>query len=82
MLNSKEAALRDDPELEDFQNIIPDDVPADEEEYRRYVIAKVERGLADIAAGRFVSEEEAKRRIAEWTKSYGQRQDSSMSRIP
>ena len=34
------------------------------EEYREYLRAKVERGRADIAAGRTVSNEEASRRAA------------------
>jgi predicted transcriptional regulator len=35
--------------------------------------AKVARGLADVRAGRVVSQEEAERRSAEWLSPYGQK---------
>ena len=44
---------------------LPDDCTLEQIQYHLYVREQVGRGLADIEAGRVVSHEEAKRRIAE-----------------
>ena len=53
---------------------LPDDCTLEQIQYHLYVREQVARGLADIDAGRIVSHEEARRRIAEWRKSFGQKQ--------
>jgi predicted transcriptional regulator len=45
---------------------LPADCTLEQIQYHLYVGEQVERGIADIEAGRVVSQEEAKRRIAEW----------------
>lgn len=50
---------------------LPDDCTWDEIKYRVYVHDAIERGLEDVAAGRTVPADEAKRRIAEWLASTG-----------
>jgi predicted transcriptional regulator len=53
---------------------LPDNCTLEQIQYQLYVREQVGRGLADVEAGRVVSHEEAKRRIAEWRKSFGQKQ--------
>jgi predicted phage gp36 major capsid-like protein len=53
---------------------LPDDCTLEQIQYHLYVREQVGSGLADVEAGRVVSHEEAKRRIAEWRKSFGQKQ--------
>ena len=50
---------------------LPDDTTLEDIQYHIYVQQKIERGIADIDAGRVVSQKEAERRIAEWVKLYG-----------
>jgi predicted transcriptional regulator len=50
---------------------LPDDCSWDDIRYRLYVRDAVERGLADVAAGRVVSQDEAQRQIEEWLQSSG-----------
>jgi predicted transcriptional regulator len=50
---------------------LPDDCTWDDVRYRLYVQHAIERGLADVAAGRVVSHEDAKRQIEEWLQSSG-----------
>jgi predicted transcriptional regulator len=45
---------------------IPDEASFEEIQYHIYVREKVARGLADAAAGRVISAEEAERRMAKW----------------
>jgi len=45
---------------------LPDDVTLEDIQYHIYVRQKIERGLADIEAGRVVSHEEVERRMAKW----------------
>jgi hypothetical protein len=53
---------------------LPDDCTLEQIQYHLHVRAQTEKGMADIEAGRIVSHEEAKRRVAEWRKSSGRRQ--------
>jgi len=50
---------------------LPEDCSIEDIQYYLYVQQKVEHGLAAIKAGRFVSQEEVERRVAEWVKSTG-----------
>jgi predicted transcriptional regulator len=45
---------------------LPDDVTLEDIQYHIYVRQKIERGLADVEAGRVVSHEEVERRMAKW----------------
>jgi predicted transcriptional regulator len=50
---------------------LPDDCTLEQIQYQLYLREKVQEGLADIEAGRVVSHEEAKRRIAAWRRPSG-----------
>lgn len=56
---------------------LPDDCSVEDIQYHLHVIRKVEQGLADIEAGRTISQEEAERRVAGWGKSAGRNQPST-----
>jgi predicted transcriptional regulator len=43
-----------------------DDAPFEENQYRAYVRQKIDRGLADVEAGRILSEEAFDIRMAKW----------------
>jgi hypothetical protein len=58
---------------------LPDDCTFDDIHYHLYVRQKVQRGIAAIDEGRTVSQDEAKRRVAEWAKSFGQNRASTTS---
>ena len=45
--------------------------------YHLYIFQKVRRGQTDVDEGRFVPQEEAERRIAQWGKSIGQNSRST-----
>src|SRR3990172_3650313 len=47
---------------------LPDDATAEDVEYRVYVVLKIERALAESAAGNKVSHEEARERLKQWLK--------------
>jgi hypothetical protein len=53
---------------------LPDDCTLEQIQYHLYVREQVGCGLADIEAGRVIPHEDAKQRIAEWRKSFGQKQ--------
>ncbi len=50
---------------------LPDDCSIEDIQYHLYVRQKVENGLTAVEAGRYVSQEEAERRVAGWGKSTG-----------
>ena len=54
---------------------LPDDCTLEDIAYHVEVRRRVERGLAEVAAGRVISQEEAERRTDNWLKSYGQEQE-------
>jgi hypothetical protein len=64
MSTAKEAILRIAREL-------PDDCTYEDAQYRLYVCEKIDAARAAVDRGEVVSNEEAKRRIDEWLKSYG-----------
>lgn len=47
---------------------LPDDCTFEDIQYHLYVRRMVERGIADIDAGRVVSQAEAERPVAEWVR--------------
>lgn len=47
---------------------LPDDATIEDAMERLYLLYKVERGLADIEAGRTLSQEEVRQRIRQWQK--------------
>lgn len=50
-----------------FQDL-PDDATVEDAMERLYLLYKVERGIAQADAGQKVSQEEARRRMAQWLK--------------
>jgi predicted transcriptional regulator len=50
---------------------LPDDCTMEDIAYHVAVRRQVEQGMADVAAGRVISQEEAERRTDEWLRSYG-----------
>ncbi len=47
---------------------LPDDCSLEDVQYHLYVVQKVERGLADLEAGRTISHEEVERELRrKWT---------------
>jgi predicted transcriptional regulator len=50
---------------------LPDDCTLEDIKYQLYLRSKVAEGLKAIEEGRVVSNEEARRRMAEWLKSTG-----------
>jgi predicted transcriptional regulator len=51
---------------------LPEHCSLEDIQYHLHIVQKVRRGLADIDGGRFILQDEAERRIAEWAKSTGQ----------
>jgi predicted transcriptional regulator len=50
---------------------IPDNASFEDIQYHIYVRQKIAAGLADVEAGRVMTQDEAERRMAEWGKSTG-----------
>ena len=50
---------------------IPDNASFEDIQYHIYVRQKIEAGLADVEAGRVMTQADAERRMAEWGKSSG-----------
>ena len=47
---------------------LPDDCSLEDVQYHLYVVQKIERGLADVEAGRTVSQDEVERELRrKWT---------------
>jgi predicted transcriptional regulator len=58
---------------------LPEDCSIEDIQYHLYVRQKVETGLTAVESGRFVSQEDAERRIEEWVKSTGPNPRSTTS---
>ena len=58
-------------ELLAWAKTLPDDCDISDVERFVYVRREIDAGLADMAAGRVVSQVEAERESAEWLKSFG-----------
>ncbi len=54
-------------QLRELIERLPDDCTVEDVQYHLYVQQKVERGLEDMRAGRVLSHEEVRRRMAKWT---------------
>lgn len=52
--------------LQEFIDTLPDDVSWEEVQRRIFVRQQIEKGLADVAAGRVHDDAEADRRMAKW----------------
>ena len=50
---------------------LPDDCDYEDIQHHLYLWEKVQNGEREIAEGKFVPHDEAKRRLAEWLKSNG-----------
>ena len=61
-------------EMLDALRALPDDCGVEDIKYQLYLRSKVLEGLKDLEAGRVVSNEEAKRTMAEWLELPGQQQ--------
>jgi len=59
-------------ELHELVDTLPDEPSLEDLVYAVYVRRAIERGLADEAAGRLISNEEAMKQIDEWLRSAGQ----------
>ena len=58
---------------------LPDDTIWDEVAYRVCFRAQIERGLADVAAGRVVPHDEVKKQVSEWLASFGLKEPATNS---
>jgi len=53
-------------QVQKILEILPDDASLEDIQYHIYVRQKVERGLADVDAGRVLSHADVERRLAKW----------------
>lgn len=53
-------------EVEQLLEQLPDDSTLEDIQYHLYVLEKIKRGRADIAAGRKYSHDEARQRLGKW----------------
>lgn len=53
-------------EVEQLLRQLPDDSTLEDIQYHLYVLEKIRRGQADVAAGRTYTHEEAKTRLSRW----------------
>ena len=53
-------------EVRELLQELPDDATLEDIQYHIYVKQKIAQGLADVRAGRIVSQEEIEKRFARW----------------
>ena len=53
-------------QVQKILEVLPDSASFEDIQYHIYVRQKVEQGLADIEAGRVITQEEAMRRLDQW----------------
>ncbi len=53
-------------EVQQLLGQLPDDSTLEDIQYHLYVLEKIKRGRADVAAGRVYSQEEARQRLSRW----------------
>ncbi|MBM4166419.1 MAG: hypothetical protein FJ218_05830 [Ignavibacteria bacterium] len=53
---------------------LPENCTMEDIQYHLYVREKVERGIRAIEEGRYISQQEAEKKVHEWLASYGQNQ--------
>lgn len=60
------ATLIPKQEVEKLLDQLPEDSTLEDIQYHLYVLEKISRGQADVAAGRSYTQEEAKQRLRRW----------------
>ena len=60
------AVMTPKQEAEKLLHNLPDNSTLEDIQYHLYVLEKIRRGRADIAAGHSYSTEEAKKRLSQW----------------
>jgi predicted transcriptional regulator len=53
-------------QVEEILATLPEDVSLEDIQYHLFVRQKIERGLADVDAGRVLSHAEVEKRLAKW----------------
>ena len=53
-------------EVQELLDELPDDATLEDIQHHLYVKQKIAQGLADVAAGRILSQDEIERRFAKW----------------
>lgn len=53
-------------EVEQLLQQLPDDATLEDIQYHVYVLEKIKRGRADIAAGKSLTTEQARERLSRW----------------
>ena len=53
-------------EVQELLDELPDDATLEDIQYHLYVKQKIAQGLADVAAGRILSQDEIELRFAKW----------------
>ena len=53
-------------EVQQLLEELPDDATLEDIQYHLYVKQKIAQGLADVAAGRVLSQDEVEKRFARW----------------
>lgn len=53
-------------EVQDLLQDLPEDATLEDIQYHIYVKQKIAQGLADVRAGRVISQEEVEQRFARW----------------
>lgn len=53
-------------EVEHLLAQLPDDATLEDIQYHLYVLEKIQRGRADVAAGRSYTREQARERLSRW----------------
>jgi predicted transcriptional regulator len=53
-------------QVEKILEMLPEDASLEDIQYHIYVRQKIEQGIADADAGRVLSHEEVKKRLAKW----------------
>ena len=53
-------------EVQQLLEELPDDATLEDIQYHLYVKQKIAQGLADVAAGRVLSQDEVEQRFAKW----------------
>lgn len=63
------AVMTPKQEAEKLLHNLPDNSTLEDIQYHLYVLEKIRRGRADIAAGRSYSTQEAKQQLGQWLKA-------------
>jgi predicted transcriptional regulator len=66
-MNSASATAKQ--EVEHLLQNLPDDATLEDIQYHLYVLEKIKRGMADVAAGRVYTDAQARERMGRWLQS-------------